>query len=204
MFFKKRRDAKKAAAEELRQSIVDEFQDRYDAAGQLPDPGERILKLQDIANDVDAIMDELSGKAATNAERQRKLLVWTATPSAIVASAIYPPAILGIPAMIGSVYGGKKLGKKFAESAERKNIEKERPFITKLEGQKSQALEAQDSLFNDNAPGIATSKHFEDVLAKVPRLREKFATAYAKKISEENTEKPAPANRRNDGPDFRF
>jgi hypothetical protein len=199
MFFKKRREAKKAAAAELRQNIIDEFQERFDAAGKLPDPADRILKLQDIANDVEAVLDELSGNAAKNAEKKRKLFVWTATPTAIVASAVYPPALIGLAGMAASVYGGKKLGKKFGEMAERKNLEKEKPFIDALKSQQTQALEAQDELVSTNAPGVAASKGFEEVLSRVPRLREKFAAAYGRKIAEETEQKPAPAQRRPDG-----
>lgn len=200
MFFKKRREAKKAAAAEIRQNIVDEFQGRFDAARKSPDPADRILKLQDIANDVEAVLDELSGTAAKDAEKKRKIFVWTATPTAIVASAVYPPALIGVAGMAASVWGGKKLGKKLSEMAERKNLEKEKPFIDALKAQQTQALDAQDALFSQNAPGIAASKGFEEVLTRVPRLREKFAAAYGKKIAEENAQKPAPANRRPDGP----
>lgn len=200
MFFKKRREAKKAAEAEFRQNIIDEFQGRFEAAGKSPDPAEKILKLQDIANDVEAVLDELSGVAAKNAEKKRKIFVWTATPTAIVASAVYPPALIGLAGMAASVYGGKKLGKKLGEMAERKNLEKEKPFIDALKGQQAQALEAQDAAVNENARGIAASKGFDDVLQRVPRLREKFAAALGKIVTEQDNQKPTPANRRPDGP----
>ncbi|MEZ0225930.1 MAG: hypothetical protein ACAH83_15350 [Alphaproteobacteria bacterium] len=204
MFFKKRREAKKAAAAEVRQNIIDEFQGRFDEANKSPDLSERILKFQDIANDVEAVLDELSGTAKKDAEKKRKIFVWTATPTAIVASAVYPPALIGLAGMAASVYGGKKLGKKVGEMAERKNLEKEKVFIDALKGQQAQALDAQDELVSTNAPGVAASKGFEEVLSRVPRLREKFAAAYGKKIVEENGQKPTPANRRPDGPGPRF
>ena len=200
MFFKKRRDAKKAAAEEVRQNIIDDFQNRYDDAGKSLDPAEKILKLQDISNDVDAVMDEIAGVAAKDAETKRKVFLWTAAPAGIAVSAVYPPALLGLLGMGASVYGGKKLGQKFAEHAQRKNLEKEKPFVDKLINQKLQALTAQDKAVNDDAPAIAGSKSFEEVLNRVPRLREKFAAAYGRKIAEEKTQAPAASKRRIDDP----
>jgi hypothetical protein len=193
MFFKKRREAKKAREAEVRQIIIDGFQERIDEAQNLPDPGERILKLQEVAEDVDAVVDEMSGKAAMSAKTKQRIMFWTAMPAGIVASAIYPPALLGLLGMGASVYGGGKLSKKFGERARQAHLEKERPFLKKLEAQKEKALAIQDALVIQDSAGVATSKHFTDLLAKVPRLREQFAVAYSRKVTEEQAQKQAPA-----------
>ena len=63
MFFKKRREAKKAAAEELRQNILDALNTRIDEAHKDANPAEGLMKLQDVANDIDAAVSEIAGLA---------------------------------------------------------------------------------------------------------------------------------------------
>jgi hypothetical protein len=204
MFFKKQREAKKAAAEQVRRSIIDGFQGRYEAAQQNPDPADRIVKLQDISNDVDKEIAELNGDASKSANIKQKVLFWTAMPAGLAVSAVYPPALIGLAGMAGSVYGGKQLSKKFGEASKKKFLDKNKDFIEALTEQKAQALKAQDDLFAADARGIAASKNFSDVLAKVPRLREQFAAAFGKKVTEEEAAKQAPPKRWVDDPNFKF
>ncbi len=206
MFFKKRREAKKAAAAEARQNVIDGFQGRIDAAKKLDDPGETLLKLQDVANDVEDTLSMLSGAAVKDANLKQKLMFWTTMPAGIAVCAIYPPAILGLLGMSASVYGGRKLSSKFAEHAIKKNLEKERPFIDALAAQKTSALNAQDEIVVKNPRGVAASPHFTDLIARVPRLREQFAAAYGRKVNEEEAARnAAPASKKwTDDPNFKF
>jgi hypothetical protein len=205
-FFSKRAEEKRAAEAAARQEVVDSFAQRIEDAKTLPDAGERILKLQDVANDVDDVVSAMSGDATKAAELKRKVLFWTAMPAGIAASAIYPPALLGLIGMGASIYGGNKLSHKFRSAAEKGALDKHRPFFDALYEQKKKALATQDALVITDGPAIAKSPLFPDILAKSPHLREAFAAAYSRKLNEEDAQKnAAPASKRwIDDPNFKF
>ena len=206
-FFSKRIEEKKAAAEALRQSVIEQFEEKIQEADKCVDPGERVLKLQAVADSVDAAVAELTGDAEKSAKTKERLLFWTAMPAGIAASAIYPPALIGLLGMGASVFGGSKLSSKFGQAAKNRTIQKEKPFLDALEGIKNKALTQQDTLVIQDGPGIAKSKHFGDILANVPRLRAQFAAAYGRKMVEEEANKqaaPAAKKRWMDDPDSKF
>lgn len=207
MFFKKRREAKKAAAAELRQNILDALNTRIEEAEKNPNRPEGLLKLQDIANDIDAAVEEIAGIAQKSANTKRKLLFWSAMPAGVAVSALYPPALLGLLGMGASVYGGDKLSKKFGEQAAKSDIKAQQPFLGALQQVKQKAQATQDAIVIKHVEEIAASPLFVDVLAKAPRLREQFAAAYGRKMAEEKEQqqKAAPAAKKPfDPPNFGF
>ncbi|TAL27263.1 MAG: hypothetical protein EPN97_17960 [Alphaproteobacteria bacterium] len=190
MFFKKRRDAKKAAVEEARQVVLKDLQDRFDAAQKCPDAGERFLKLEEIRDFVDVVVKQMKGEAAEGAvEKGQFALLGTMSAGTAAALAVvsfsFPP-LLGLVAIAGGLYGGVKAGRAVVQSSYRHHLAQNRTFIEALEGQKIQAAEAADALLENRLRDMAASPRFDELVEKAPRVREHFMKAYGRKIAEED------------------
>lgn len=198
MFFKKRRDAKKAAVEDARQDILKDLRNRFDAAQNCTDPAERFLKLEEIRETVDAVTGVLKGeivRSATDNGELAFLSTLTAGTSGaawLVVGVHFPPLL----ALAGIAFGAAasvRAGKKMALHSHQKQLAQNKPFIDALEVEKARAVEAEDSLLASRQDDMAASPQFEDLLNRVPRVREHFSRAYGRKIAEEKAfDKPSP------------
>lgn len=189
MFFKKRREAKKAAVEEARQVVLKDLQDRFDAAQKLPDAGERFLKLEEIREFVDEAVGQMKGEATKRAGMTGELTLLgsmsTGTAASLLVLGFSFPPLLGLAALAGGMYGGVKAGRAMVQSSFRKQMAHNRPFINALEAQRDQAGEAADALLETRLRDMAASPRFDELVQKVPRVREHFTKAYGRKIAEE-------------------
>jgi hypothetical protein len=199
MFFKKRRETKKAAVEDARQVVLNDLQERFDAAQKCADAGERFLKLEEIRDFVDEVVKQLKGHAAEGAvDKGQFAMLGTMSAGSVAAIAVvgfsFPP-LLGLAAIAGGLYGGVKAGRAVVQSSYRNLLAHNRPFINALEAQRDQAAEAADALLETRLRDMAASPRFDELVQKVPRVREHFTAAYARKIAEENqktTRTPKP------------
>ena len=190
MFFKKRREAKKAAVAEARQLVLKDLRDRFDAAQDCTDPAEKFLKLEEIRQAVDAATGTLKGditkRAGENGELTFLGSMSAGTATAWVVAGLHFPPLLGLLGIVAGTMGGVRAGKQVAQRSRQKQFEANRPFINELEAEKTKAVAAADVLIETRLRDIASSPRFDEVVAKVPRIREHFTKAYGRKIAEEN------------------
>ena len=191
MFFKKRRDAKKAAVVEARRLVVKDLQDRFEAAQNCTDPAEKFLKLEEIRQMVDTATSELKGtinrKAGENGELTFLGTMSAGTATAWVVAGLHFPPLLGLIGIVAGTYGGVKAGRKMLVHSFRKQLEQNKPFIDALEAEKDKAVAAADILLETRLRDMAASPKFDDLVNQVPRVREHFTKAYGRKIAEEDS-----------------
>jgi hypothetical protein len=196
MFFKKWRDAKKAAAEEARQQILGEFKSQFEEAKACADPGEKILKLQEIQDAVDDMV-----AVTTTGIRGKAKSEWykhyigvggggMAAIGVLVLALGFPPALimLAYPA----IFGGAVSGSFAVQRAHKRFMEENRPFFEALEGQKQQAAAFAAEVLQNEARALAVSAKLPEILEKAPNLRKQIAEAFAKKVAAGDKNPPPP------------
>jgi hypothetical protein len=205
MFFKKRRDAKKAAEADARQQVIKDLQERFDTAMNCTDPAEKFMKLEEIREMVDAATSTLKGNAVKKAGENGQFTflgtMSAGTASAWIVAGLHFPPLLGMIGIIGGIYGGIFAGKKMVLHSHQKQMEKNQPFIDALEAEKTKAVAAADETLDKRLRDMASSPKFGELIDKVPRVREQFTKAYGRKIAEEDAidrSNPRPKNPPND------
>jgi uncharacterized membrane protein len=209
MFFKKRRDAKETAMADARRAVLKDLRDRFDAAQDCLDPGEKLLKLEEIRQMVDAATGALKGNIAEKAGQAGELTMLgtmsAGTASAWLVLGLHFPPLLGLVGIVAGTVGGVRAGRKMIVHSRQKQFAKNRPFINDLEAEKTKAVAAADVLLETRLRDIAASPRFDDIVTKVPRVRDHFTAAYARKVAEEkDPDAPVPPKRPADDHRFRL
>lgn len=206
MFFRKRREAKKAKAEAAKQQIIDGFEKAFEDALVSMDPADKILKLEDIKENIDLLTGK--SKADIDIESKKKFFATymgvgfgtTIAATIAAASLAFPPAIIflaGVPGIIA----GRVLGLKRVFNEQEKLLKDNKPFFDALEAMKGKADAAIDSAKHADMRLMAKSPRFTELMDRVPSLREKFADAY-RRVTEDGDlpEQPKPKKPGNDAP----
>lgn len=189
MFFRKRREAKKAKAEAAKRQILEGFEKAYDDALSSMDPADKILKLEDIKENIDVLTGK--SKADIDIESKKKFFATymgvgfgtTIAATIAAASLAFPPAIIflaGVPGIIA----GRVLGLKRVFNEQEKLLKDNKPFFDALEAMKDKADAAIDSAKHADMRLMAKSPRFTELMERVPSLREKFADAYRRATDE--------------------
>jgi hypothetical protein len=201
MFFKKRREAKKAAAAQQEcDNISKEYETQLHSAEACPDPAERFLKLEELQKAITARIDlekkEIDAQALKSF-RKTDATVSMSTMAGIgglIVGLHAPPLmLLMFPAMIGSTKAGQAaMGRK---KAELENLRA--PLFKALNGLKAKALDEADAILKTDLAAIATSPKYEEILAKAPRIRDHFTKAFVRRINNQDDpdhkiERPGP------------
>ncbi len=190
MFFKKRRDAKKAAEADARQQVVKDLQERFDTAMNCTDPAEKFMKLEEIREMVDAATGTLKGNIVKRAGENGQFTflgsMSAGTAGAWVIAGLHFPPLLGLVGIVAGMYGGLYAAKGMVTHSARKQMEHNKPFIDALEAEKAKAVAAADEVLDKRLRDMASSPKFGELVDKVPRVREAFTKAYGRKIAEEN------------------
>lgn len=198
MFFRKSRAAKKAEAEKTRQAILDGFEKAYEDAQASMDPADRILRLQDMKEAIDALTG--NSKIEINEESKKKFfttymgvgLGTTIAATVAAVSLAFPPALIifmGFPGIIA----GRLMGEKSVLKAREKMMKENKPFFDALDAFKGKADAAIESAKNADMRVLAKSERFPELMERVPSLREKFAEAYRRATGEGDfSGKPKP------------
>lgn len=210
MFFRKRREAKKAKAEATKQQIIEGFERAYDDALVSMDPADKILKLEDIKENIDLLTGKSKAEIVT--ESQKKFfttymgvgfgatIVTTIAATVAAFSIVFPPVLIlfaGIPGVIA----GRLAGQKRMQSAHDKMMKQNKPFFDALEAVKEKSDVAIESAKRADMRLMAKSPRFTELMDRVPSLREKFAEAYRRSTQEGDLpEQPKPKKPGNDAP----
>ena len=210
MFFRKRREAKKAKAEATKQQIIEGFERAYDDALVSMDPADKILKLEDIKENIDLLTGKSKAEIVT--ESQKKFfttymgvgfgatIVTTIAATVAAFSIVFPP-VLTLFAGIPGVIAGRLAGQKRMQSAHDKMMKQNKPFFDALEAVKEKSDVAIESAKRADMRLMAKSPRFTELMDRVPSLREKFAEAYRRSTQEGDLpEQPKPKKPGNDAP----
>lgn len=199
MFFKKRREAKKTKAEAAKQQIIEGFQKAYDDAMSSMDPADKILKLEDIKENIDILTGK--SKAEILTESQKKFFttylgvgfgatVVTTIAATIAAFSIVFPPVLILFAGIPGIIAGRFAGQKRMQNAHDRMMKTNKPFFDALEAVKDKSDVAIESAQRADMRLMAKSPRFTELMNRVPSLREKFADAYRRATAESDFPKP--------------
>jgi hypothetical protein len=191
MFSSKKREVKQNAAEEAQATILQGFEESLAAVEKLQDPGEKLLRLQKVQEDIDAII--VATKTDIRSRSQNKWLApylsitggsFGATGLLIVLAHISVAPLLLLPAVPVGAYVGFRRSAKEKERLTLASSE----FFKNLETRKAQAATLSENLVKTELPAIARSGKFKDLLAVLPSLRDQCAAAFSKQASapEEN------------------
>lgn len=210
MFFKKRREAKKAKAEAAKQQIIDGFEKAYEDALVSMDPADKILKLQDIKENIDLLTGQSKEKIVTEAQKKffatymgvglgATIVTMVATTAAAIAF-FFPPVLILLSGVPGAI-AGMMAGRKRMQKAHDKVMKENKPFFDALEAVKDKAGAAIESAKHADMRLMAQSPRFPELMQRVPSLREKFADAY-RRVTEDGDlpEQPKPKKPGNDAP----
>jgi hypothetical protein len=192
MFGRKSREQRN---EEIRQNMLKGFQAQFDQAQQCTDVTDKFLKLEEIKSAIDATDTSLRADI-TQAASAKGTKLFYATVSGGTAVGIlalvglhFPPLfILAGPAF--GYYYGSKAGREVAWSAQEEALQQSKPFLDALQEQRVKVTAATDEIEKTHLREIAQSPRYAEVLKNVPRLRDQFAAAFGREVSEKAPEAP--------------
>lgn len=186
MFFKKRREAAEAKAAEAKQEILRTLDERFEEAAQSRDPADKILKLEDQKQAIDAFVDTANGDIKAKAKGKWLGGYFGATIGTNLAIDIVSVALTGVPAsalfIVPSIVMGWMTGDKRVEKAKEKLEKENAEFFAALGAKRERADEAVKSAMNVDMRDFAESPKFSQLLERVPSLRQKFAESYRRHV----------------------
>lgn len=196
MFFRKKRAAKKAARAEHRQHILADIDERLAEAQGLQDPGEKILKLKKLEDDIEQSSKEIGGNADT-AAFMRGFGAFGITFGPSLVGCIWLAATLSNPwfmaLMIPGIWGASKFTAWQHDRLEDRLREENEDFYKGISERTQTVRNLSDTLINNDWPAIAQSPKAQQVLNDIPRLREKYAAAFVNGVKDGGISTPAPA-----------
>jgi len=197
MPFKKRKEAKQARIDEIRESratVEKNFGTAIEATGQMTDPAEKILELRkvelqiasQIGNEYRAIYKSASGQ-----EKKTLLASFGSVAAGTTAIALFagPAAIVALPVAYAGVLGSIIVSNKRGNSARKKSIEAAQAHIDNLDGLTDLISTMTDVVVENHVKDISKSPLYGKV-RDLPGLPERFADAAAKHFAVD--EQPAP------------
>jgi hypothetical protein len=185
MFSSKKREAKQNAAEDAQKAILQGFEESLTAVEKLGDPGEKLLSLKKIKNDIDAVI--AGTKTDIYSLSQNKWLIpfsisiGGAGAVGVLASVVHIALVplIALPAcLVGSYVGLRRVAKEKERLTQASS-----EYVGALETKKVQAATLSENLIKAELPGIATSTKFADLLAVIPSLRDACTAAFGKQAA---------------------
>lgn len=199
MFFKKSRRERE---EETRQSLLKELQRQIGEAKQCPDVAEKYLKLEQVRTIIEATDETLRGTIKDEAvSKGQRLFIGTfGAGTAVGVLALvglhFPPLfVLAGPAL--GYYFGNRAGRDLAATTQDEHLKDAKPFLDALDVERNNVSTAAAEIERTQLRDLAASPRYEEILKKVPRLRDQFAAAFGKQIAAEQERGPQPPK----GPD---
>ncbi len=203
MFFKKRREAAEAKAAEAKQEILRTLDTRFEDAVQSRDPAEKILKLEDQKQAIDAFVDTAKGDIKAQAKGKWLGGYFGATIGTNLAIDIVSVALTGVPAsalfIVPSIVLGWITGDKRVEKAKEKLEKENAEFFETLQAKRERAEEAVRGAMNVDMRDFAESPKFSQLLERVPSLRQKFAESYRRHVDGSIADAPPPKKKPDSG-----
>ncbi len=201
MFFKKKREEAAAKAAEAKQQILRTIDDRFADATQSRDPAEKILKLEDQKQAIDAFIETAEGDIKSQAKGKWLGGYFGVTIGTNLAIDIVSVALTGVPAsalfIVPSIVLGWITGDKRVEKAKEKLQAENAEFFDSLRAKRERADEAVQSSMNIDMRDFAESPKFSQLLERVPSLRQKFAESYRRHVDGTISDVP-PAPKKKD------
>jgi hypothetical protein len=187
MFSSKKREAKQNAAEEAQKTILQAFDQGFADVKKLQDPAEKLLKLEQIKNAIDAVRVRINGEIRSQSNKKwfapyLPICGGSAGTLGLVAFAhiAAPPiTLLTLPAiLVGDYVESSRVVKEKTRLTQASS-----EFLRALETQKTKAATLSETLLDTALPAIARSGKFKDLLAVLPSVRDQCAAAFSKQAS---------------------
>ena len=194
MFFRRNRRERE---EETRQALLKELQRQIGEAKQCPDVAEKYLKLEQVRTIIEAtdatLRDTIQDEAVSKGQR---LFIGTfGAGTAVGALALvglhFPPLLVLVGPALGYYYGNRA-GRDLAATTQEERLTEARPFLDALDAERSTISSAAAEIERTQLRELAASPRYEEILKKVPRLRDQFAAAFGKQVAAEETKGPQP------------
>jgi hypothetical protein len=198
MFFKKSREAKQNAVLAARADIILGFQTRLAEAKALADPAERLLKLAEVAEAVDSLSQKTSGELSS--KNQNKMFApylgaagtGLGATGALVTFLHLSAAVIGaaaLPVTLAAV----GIGYARVKRAEKRTAAETKPFFDRLAEISGEAKQGADQVIREHLRELSNSPRSEELLQRVPRLRDEFSAAFMKGGPAQPERRPLPA-----------
>ncbi|HYD17717.1 MAG TPA: hypothetical protein VEF76_04475 [Patescibacteria group bacterium] len=196
MFFRKKREAAAAKAAEARNDILRTIDEKFSDAVESRDPAEKILKLEDQKKAIDTFIETAEGDIKAKAKGKWLGGYFGATIGTTLAIDVVSIALVGMPAstlfMLPSIMIGWFTGDKRVETARKKMVAENTPFFDELRSKRARAEEATVKAMETDMRDFAESPKFQQLLERVPSLRQKFAESYRRHIDGSISDLPPP------------
>jgi hypothetical protein len=190
MFFKKRREQKKAA-EKARGEMLSNIQHKLDEAKICPDAGEKYLLLKETETMIAAaLLSEAQGmhKKAGDKGLNTYMAGAGGGMTILVGSAVLGAPLVGFAALVivpASVVWASKVQHKELE-----RLAKESAFVEPLIKFHVTVTGLQAEMLEKQIMPIAASKRFDEICGKYPEVSQHFARSAAAKKTIENIRRP--------------
>ncbi|TAL27262.1 MAG: hypothetical protein EPN97_17955 [Alphaproteobacteria bacterium] len=194
MFFRPNRRERE---EETRQSLLKELQRQIGEAKECPDVAEKYLKLEQIRTIIETtdstLRDMIKEEAVSKGQR---LFIGTfGAGTAVGAMALvglhFPPLLVLIGPALGYYYGNRA-GRDLAATTQDERLKEAKPFLDALDLERGTINAAAAEIERTHLRDLAASPRYEEILKKVPRLRDQFAAAFGKQVASEEAKAPQP------------
>lgn len=194
MFFRRNRRERE---DDTRQSLLKELQRQIADAKECPDVAEKYLKLEQIRTIIEAtdstLRDTIQDEAVSKGQR---LFIGTfGAGTAVGALALvglhFPPLLVLVGPALGYYYGNRA-GRDLAATTQEERLKEAKPFLDALDAERGTISSAAAEIERTQLRELAASPRYEEILKKVPRLRDQFAAAFGKQVAAEETKNPQP------------
>lgn len=185
MFFRQRRAEKKAAAENLKQDILDGFEGRLkEVVDSKAEPGEKLVRIEELIASVDLLVaetkSELMGKA-----KKRRLTTYLGTAGPLAVGGTAGLIAIGLPfmapALIPGILAAALVAEESGKSKYSKSLEKSEGFFAQLRERQDGMRTAADRIIERELEQLTDSPHFEGLLERMPRIKDAFVEAAIKR-----------------------
>jgi hypothetical protein len=192
MFF---RPSRREREEETRQSLLKELQRQIGEAKECPDVAEKYLKLEQIRVIIETtdstLRDTIKDEAVSKGQR---LFIGTfgagAAIGAVALVGLHFPPLLVLAAPALGYYYGNRAGRDLAATTQEERMKEAQPFLDALDVERNNIGSAAAEIERTQLRALAASPRYEEILKKVPRLRDQFAAAFGKQVAAEETKAP--------------
>lgn len=187
MFFKKRREAAKAKAEESRQQTLHVFDEKFEDALKNADPAAKVLQLENMRDAIETLSDTLNGKTVSESRGKWLLGYLGGVVGANIAFDAVSILVTGVPAsvllVLPSIVIGLWSGDKRVEMTRQRMQKENAPLLAALEEKKKAADREIEKTLGADMRAFASSPQFGELLERVPSLRTRFAEAFRRDVS---------------------
>lgn len=194
MFFNRNRRDRE---EDTRQDLLKELQRQIVEAKQCPDVAEKYLKLEQVRTIIETTDATLRGAIQDEAvTKGQRLFIGTVSAGTAVGVLAFvglhfPPLFVLAGPAIGYYYGNRA-GRDLAATTQDERLKEARPFFDALDAARGTIANAAAEIERTQLRALAASPRYEEILKKVPRLRDQFAAAFGKQVADEEAKGPKP------------